>query len=92
MSDNIETNDKNIINDFRDVSVVARRILIQIPPEETHFIKDINKFILDCEYYAPEVLKGSDSWIPFTNILNIYINGEKLEWQEKIINIYMGYE
>lgn len=89
----MQNNTEDDINkDFRDASVIARRILNIIPSEETVFVNAVNKFLLDCDYYAPEVLKGSDGWIPLTNILRIHILSEKTEWQQKIINIYMGHE
>jgi len=92
MEHTTEYNNTNNVKEYRDVRIIAKRILNQIPSEETHFINAVNKFISDCEYYAPEVLKGSDSWIPFTNILHIYIRSESDEWQKNIIKIYMGYE
>jgi hypothetical protein len=92
MKNNTKNNKENIISEFRDVSFVARRILNKIPAKETEFLHVINKFLSDCNYYAPEILKGPDAWIPFTNILNVYINSEELEWQQSIINIYMGTE
>ena len=76
--------------EMRDVRDIAKKILIEIPVEENEFIESINNFIKSLHYSAPELLRGSECWIPFTNILNYYIDDTNVEWQKKIIDIYTG--
>ena len=77
---------------YRDVTKIALQILKEIPKKEEQFIISIYNFINKMNYMAPEILSSPECWIPFTTILQTYITDEKIEWQKKIIDIYMGYE
>lgn len=83
---------QDISENYRDVTPIAIRIIKEIPKSEQEFILSVYKFITKLNYMGPESLSGPECWGPFTNILQQYITNDKIEWQKKIIDIYMGYE
>jgi len=56
--------------------------------------KDIDTFIEDCFFWAPEVLRGGHSWTVLTNLLNENLghklNPIKEEWIQEIVNKFSG--
>ena len=76
--------------EYRSVILVANKIVSKIPIENTQFIADINNFVKELWNQAPEVLKGSEVWIPFTNILSFYLDNIEEGWQKEVADIYMG--
>jgi hypothetical protein len=72
---------------LRAVDDILEEVLQIIPTSETNLIVEINKFKDTLGNKAPEVLKGSDCWIPFIHILNRNIPDIKDDWQIKIRNL-----
>ena len=86
-------NTNTILEDFRDVSSVALKILYQIPDKNDdyiEFIDSMHEFIYELKYRAPEVRKSVLCWGPLTIILQKYIYDDTISWQKNIIDIYMG--
>lgn len=76
--------------EYRSVIQVANKIIAKIPVENVQFIADINNFVKELWNQAPEVLKGSQCWIPFTNILRFHLDNIEDGWQKEVADIYMG--
>lgn len=76
----------------RSVYDVIKTVLEIVPENETSLISDLNKYETKLSYKAPEVLTGSDGWIPLINILNLHIPLIKEEWQIKIREILKNNE
>jgi hypothetical protein len=72
----------------RSVDIVIKQVLEVVPETETNLIKDLTKYYNSLWNQAPESLKDSYCWVPFSNILNYYINSEDEEWQKKVIKIF----
>lgn len=68
----------------RSVYAVIKEVLEIIPKNETNLINELKRYETKLSYRAPEVLTGSDGWIPLIHILNLHIPVIKEEWQIKI--------
>jgi hypothetical protein len=80
----------NNTHEYRSVISVANKIITKIPSENTKFITDINNFVKELWNQAPEVLRGSECWVPFTNILRVHLDNIEDGWQKEVVDIYMG--
>jgi hypothetical protein len=68
----------------RSVYDVIKSVLEIVPENEISLINELNKYEAKLSYLAPEVLTGSDGWVPLINMLNLHIPVIKEEWQIKI--------
>lgn len=77
---------------MRNPISVACGILELIPDEQTEFISDIQMYVTDLKFVAPEVLgKDPKHWHKFGQILNKYISQDdydNTEWCKGVINIF----
>jgi hypothetical protein len=76
----------------RSVYDVIKTVLEIIPESETTLLNDLKKYETKLSYQAPEVLKGSDGWVPLIHILNFNIPIIKEDWQIKIREILQNNE
>jgi hypothetical protein len=71
---------------------VACGILEHIPSEYTQFILEINDYLTQLHFVAPEMLGQSQKhWHDFSNILNKYITQDDyntIPWCKTVIDIF----
>ena len=80
--------EKNYIEmSSRSVIDVANQILEIIPDKEYTLKRDIRKYIESQFNKAPEVLRGSICWIPFSHILNKHVDVFDEDWKIHIRDI-----
>jgi hypothetical protein len=80
--------EKNYIEmSSRSVVDVAKQILEIIPEKEYALKREINKYIESQFNKAPEVLRGSICWIPFSHILNKHVVVFDEDWKIHIRDI-----
>jgi hypothetical protein len=80
--------EKNYIEiSSRSVVDVANQILEIIPDKEYALKRDIRKYVESLYNKAPELLRGSIGWIPFTQILNKHVAVFDEDWKIQIRDI-----
>jgi hypothetical protein len=71
----------------KDIDNVAIEILSLVPKTETRFNQELEKFITDLVYKAPEFRNDFISWRQLEYILKSNLKELKNDWQIKIKNI-----
>ena len=80
----------------RNILDVHKEIMNVIPDENIIFKNDLQKYIDSIWNKAPEVCRGSDTFIPYTFILYKYIpnphtlNENDPNWKFKVRDIFNG--
>ena len=74
----------------RLVSDIIIMVLEKIPGEEIKLIQCLRSYYGSLWNKSPEVLKCTDAWTPFLNILNSFIPVIHKDWHHKIYDIVKG--
>jgi hypothetical protein len=75
------------MNKGRHIDDILKIIIKIIPKQEETLLNELDIFAKSLWNKAPEVMRGSDCWIPFIQILNNNIPEIKEDWQIEIFNI-----
>ena len=87
MDNMIEMTNENE-NEPRSVIVVIKQMMEIIPENETALISDLDTFMNGLWNKAPEILKTSCCWIPFTEIKEKNVTKIDKLWKEEIVKIF----
>ena len=87
MDNMIEMTNENE-NEPRSVIVVIKQMMEIIPENETALISDLDTFMNGLWNKAPEILKTSCCWIPFTEIMEKNVTKIDKLWKEEIVKIF----
>jgi len=87
MDNMIEMTNENE-NEPRSVIVVIKQMMEIIPENETALISDLETFMNGLWNKAPEILKTSCCWIPFTEIMEKNVTKIDKLWKEEIVKIF----
>ena len=74
----------------RNAPIVAFHISCKCPEDKLEFKSDLLKFCRDMFYKAPEHLKDGSSWSTFESIMKKYIPDPVTDWENQIVDIYIG--
>jgi hypothetical protein len=72
------------MENHRSVIDVIKLLSNIIPRNETELINELNKYVKSLYNKAPELLKGTECWLPFIHILNYYIPDITEDWHIQI--------
>ena len=76
-----------MIYETKDIDDIATKILLLVPSTETKLNKDLEKFIDNLVYKAPEFRNDFITWRQLEYIIKCNVKEIKNEWQIKITKL-----